>query len=185
MTNPSPTPRRRDEILQTALREQAGAQRGRRVVSSAASVALIAVVAGIAAWRFVPEFGPSEEEKVRALMASQPRIPTPEESNRQDPRYRLTEQAAPRLIVERVATTPGIAKKLAATPGDSTISRATDDDLARALHSADPTAGLVRVDGRLFAASGGTLVRPEDLPVREADTEPRSMILSQPSVVGV
>lgn len=185
MTNHCPIPDRRDEILRAAVQEQAFARRGRRVVSTFTSVALIGIVAGLVAWRFVPEFGASEEDKVRELMARQARIPTPEESNRQDPRYRLVDRASPRLIVEHVATTQGIAKKFAVTPKNSTISLATDDDLAIALHASNPARGLVRVDGRLFTASGGTLIRPEDLPAAERDAVPRSMILPRPGAVGV
>lgn len=196
MNDLSPNRDRRNAILDVALREQAFVQRGRRVLSAGASVVLIVVVAGAVAWRVLPTSssispdGPvaesAEDHAIRERMASQPRIPTPEESGRQDPRYRLIAHESTRLIVDRVVTTPGIAKKLAAEPRFSTIARATDEDLARALHASIPGSGLVRVDGRLYAASDGTLIRPEDLqaPGGKGD-EPRSMSTPQPSAVGV
>lgn len=196
MTDHSPGHDRRGDILNSALREQALAQRGRRALSTGASVVLVVAVAGGVAWRVLPTIssispdspmaGSPEDRAIRERMASQPWIPTPEESGRQDPRYRLVAQEPPRLIVDRVATTPGIAKKLAAEPTSSTISRATDEDLARALRATIPGSGLVRVDGRLYAASGDTLVRPEDLQTAEIkDEKPRSMTTTQPSAVGV
>lgn len=187
---------RRDEILHDALREQALAHRGRRVLSASASVALIAIVAGVVMWRFLPTSTPtsptnrlaesSEDKAIRELMAGQPRISTPAESYRHDPRYRLALPPQPRLIVERVSTSPGLAGKFVATPAKSTITRATDDDLALALHAADPDSGLVRVDGRLFAAMGGTLVCPEDLPApAHTDTKPQSTIGPRSGAIGV
>lgn len=187
---------RRSEILDAALREQAFTQRGRRALSAGASVVLIVAVVGLVAWRVIPTSSPispdspiaesTDDRAIREKMASQPRIPTPEDSGRQDPRYRLIAQESARLIVERVATTPGIARRLATEPASSTISRATDEDLARALHAAIPGSGLVRVDGRLYAASGDTLIRPEDLqsPGDRGD-KPRSMATPQPIAVGV
>ncbi|MBL8759831.1 MAG: hypothetical protein JNL50_00870 [Phycisphaerae bacterium] len=179
-----PTAGRREDILHAALREQALARRGRRILAATTSAALVLIVEGLVTWRFLPSHGPSDEDRQRDLMASQPRIPTPEESNRQDPRYRLAPEPSPRLIVERVSTTPGLAKKLAFTPAASTVPRATDDDLARALHAANPNAGLVRVDGQLFAASGNTLVRPENLTAPD-DAKPQSMLAPHPNAVGV
>lgn len=184
------------EILDAALREQAFARRGRRVLSAGASVVLVAAVAGGIAWRVLPLRFPispnspmaesPEDRAIRERMASQPRIPTPEESGRQDPRYRLVAQEPPRMIVERVATTPGISKRLAAGLTPSTISRATDEDLARALRATNPGSGLVRVDGRLYAATGDTLVRPEDLPAPVVgEDEPQSMLAPRPNAVGV
>ncbi|MFO0833768.1 MAG: hypothetical protein U0638_02265 [Phycisphaerales bacterium] len=196
MNDDSPHRDRRGDILSTALREQALAQRGRRVLSAGAAVMSIVAVAGIVAWRVLPTSSPispdspmaesPEDRAIREKMASQPRIPTPEEAGRQDPRYRLIAQESPRLIVDRVATTPGISKKLAAKPTSSTVSLATDEDLAEALHQTIPGSGLVRVDGRLYAATGDTLIRPEDLqsPGGKGD-EPRSMSAPQPSAVGV
>lgn len=192
----NPTDDRREEILQAALREQAIAHRGRRVLSAGASVAFVAIVAGFVTWRFLPIDIPtsfpdalaesSEDKAIRERIASQPRIPTPKESNRQDPRYRLIQPESPRLIVERVATTPGLAKKYAATPASSPVARATDDDLALALHATNPDSGLVRVGGQLFAANGGTLIRPEDLPSpATTDEKPQSMLAPRSSTVGV
>ena len=198
MTNPTSntTDNRRDEILNAALREQALAHRGRRVLSATASVALIAVVAGVVAWQFLPINAPispavpiaesPEDAAIRDRMASQPRIATPGESNRRDPRFRLIEHATPRMIVERAATTPGLAKKYASVPARSSVARATDDDLALALHATNPASGLVRMGGQLFAANGGTLVRPEDLPASTAeDGKPQSMLAPRSSAFGV
>ncbi len=196
MTDQSPNRDRRGEILDAALREQAFVQRGRRVLFAGASVLLIVVVAGAVAWRVLPTSSPispdgpvaesPDDRAIREKMASQPRIPTPEESGRQDPRYRLIAQESPRLILERVATTPGTAKKFAAESSPPTIARATDEDLAGALRATIPGAGLVRVDGKLYAASGDTLVRPEDLPTPESrDDKPRSLMAPRPGAVGV
>ena len=187
---------RGSEILDAALREQAFARRGRRVLSAGASVVLVAAVAGGIAWRVLPLRFPispnspmaesPEDRAIRERMASQPRIPTPGESGRRDPRYGLVSRESPRLIVERATTTPGISKKLAAEPTSPTIARATDEDLARALNASIPGSGLVRVDGRLYAASGDTLVRPEDLQTPGIkDEKPRSMTTTRPSAVGV
>lgn len=196
MNDHSPNRDRSSEILDAALREQAFARRGRRVLSAGASVALIVVVAGVVAWRVLPassSISPDsptadspEDRAIRERMASQPRIPTPEESGRRDPRYGLVSRESPRLIVERASTTPGISKKLAAEPTSPTIARATDEDLAWALNASIPGSGLVRVDGRLYAASGDTLVRPEDLQTPGSkDEKPRSMTTTRPSAVGV
>ncbi|MCC6970385.1 MAG: hypothetical protein IT434_09205 [Phycisphaerales bacterium] len=196
MNDDSPDRDRRGDILSAALREQDLARRGRRVLSAGASVVLIVAVAGIVAWRVLPTSSPispdgpvaesPEDRAIREKMAGQPRIPTPEESGRQDPRFRLIAQEPPRLTLERVATTPGISKRLAAGPTFSTVSPATDEDLAQALHQTLPGSGLVRVDGRLYAASGDTLVRPEDLqPPESKGDEPRSVTTPQPSPVGV
>lgn len=193
---PHPGQERRDEILRAALRQQALARRGRRVVATGASAALLLVMAGVATWRFVPGVAPTlrsgpmatgaGDESVRDLMAAQTRIPTPEESNRQDPRFRLIGDDGPRLVVERVSTTPGLTEKYAATTTAAAITPATDDDLARALHSIDPGAGLVRVDGKLFAASGDSLVRPENLSAPAgAAPAPQSLRHARPDQVGV
>ncbi len=191
---PHPGQERRDEILRAALRQQALAKRGRLVVATGASAALLLVMTGVVAWHVVSGGAPTlrsgplatGDESVRDLMAAQTRIPTPDESNRQDPRFRLIGDGEPHLVVELVSTTPGLTEKYAATTTAATITPASDDDLARALHAIDPGSGLVRVDGKLFAASGDSLVRPENLSApASAAPAPQSLRHARPDQVGV
>jgi hypothetical protein len=194
--NPHPGQERRDEILLAALRQQALARRGRRVIATGASAALLLLMAGLLTWRDVSRGTPilpsgptatgTGAGSVRELMAAQTRIPTPDESHRQDPRFRLIGDGEPRLVVERVSTTPGLTERYAVSTSAASITLASDDDLARALHSIDPGSGLVRVDGKLFAASGNALVRPENLtaPASEAPA-PQSLLHAGRDQVGV
>lgn len=201
MTHRDPPPlNRRREILDLALREQALARHGRRVVGLAVATAAVLVASAAVVFHMLPPTTPAHSpslasnggatDRASSDAVASPSPPAPDGSATtprvEGQEHRLASSAPERrMIVERIRTTPGIAERLAVSTASSDVARATDDDLVAVLRASDPSAGLLRIGGQVYATSRDTIVRPEEFVTRTPAGAPHSLLPTPAAGFGI